>query len=253
MKDKMEKDDEINPESYIEEPWDIIGSYFKGKHLSRLVIHQIESFNNMVKYQIPKTISMFNPVNISSDKDISLSNGKHKLEISIEFDNFGILPPQLHENNGASKLMFPQEARRRNFTYASNMQIDLKIKYLVRSGDQYDSEQIFYRDLKNIHIGKLPIMLKSCICSTQQYKHLSSNVMDECSMDAGGYFIINGSEKTCLAQERVAENMVHVFNIEKTNTKWSWSAELKSVPDFRCISPKQINIYLSMRNDGFGN
>ena len=249
----MAKSGEINPECYIEEPWDVIGSYFKGKHLSRLVTHQIESFNNMVKVQIPKTISMFNSVKISSDKDLSLSNGKHRLEISIDFENFGILPPQLHENNGASKLMFPQEARLRNFTYASNMQVDLKIKYLVRSGDEYESEQIFYKELKNIHIGKLPIMLKSCICSTEQYRHLSSNVTDECSMDAGGYFIINGSEKTCLAQERVAENMVHVFNIEKTNTKWSWSAEVKSVPDFRCISPKQINIYLSMRNNGFGN
>jgi DNA-directed RNA polymerase II subunit RPB2 len=244
--------DPIDPKAYIEEPWDVIGSYFKGQHLSRLVTHQLESFNSMVKYKIPNTISMFNPVKIVSTKDVHAMSGKNRLEMSVEFENFGLLPPQLHENNGASKLMFPQEARLRNFTYASNMQIDLKIKYLVRTGEDYESEQIFYRSLKNIHIGKLPIMLKSCICSTHQYKHLSPEMTGECSMDAGGYFIINGSEKTCLAQERVAENMVHVFNIEKSNTKWSWSAEVKSVPDFKSISPKQINMYISTKNNGFG-
>ena len=38
----------INLSEYIEEPWDIIGSYFKGKHLKQLVRHQIESSNVFV-------------------------------------------------------------------------------------------------------------------------------------------------------------------------------------------------------------
>ena len=61
--------------------------------------------------------------------------------------------------------------------------------------------------------------------------------------DAGGYFIINGSEKTVLGQERAAENQVYCFNVKKSN-KWSWMAEIKSVPDYKCISPKQINMIL---------
>ena len=36
-------------------------------------------------------------------------------------------------------------------------------------------------------------------------------------MDAGGYFIINGSEKTVLAQERAAENKVYCFKLRKNN------------------------------------
>jgi len=70
-------------------------------------------------------------------------------------------------------------------------------------------------------------------------------------MDPGGYFIINGSEKTCLAQERASGNMVHCFHTPK-NTKWAWNAEIKSVPDFKCISPKQISIMISTKNNGFG-
>ena len=38
----------------------------------------------------------------------------------------------------------------------------------------------------------------------------------------------------------------------KNTTKWSWYAEIKSVPDFKCISPKQIEMMISIKNNGFG-
>jgi hypothetical protein len=34
---------------------------------------------------------------------------------------------------------------------------------------------------------------------------------------------------------------VYCFNVSKNDTKYTWKAEIKSVPDFKCISPKQIN------------
>jgi DNA-directed RNA polymerase beta subunit len=58
---------EKNP--YIEDPWNIIETYFKDQHLDRLVRHQIESYNNFVGYQIIKTIDMFNPLHIKSEND----------------------------------------------------------------------------------------------------------------------------------------------------------------------------------------
>ena len=73
---------------------------------------------------------------------------------------------------------------------------------------------------------------------------MSSVSTQECYMDPGGYFIINGSEKICLAQERAAENQIMCFDVEKSNTKWNWVAELKSVPQNKCISPKQINMLM---------
>ena len=250
--ERVEKMD-IDPTGFIEAPWDIIESYFRGKHLSQMVRHHLESYNDLVTHQIPKTISMFNPVLVRSEQDLDPETGKYRLDLCITFENFSIYRPQIHENNGATKLMFPQEARLRNFTYAANMTLDMNIKYTVRNGENLDSEQTFYRKLQGIHIGKLPIMLKSCICVTEQYRHVPTSVTGECAMDAGGYFIINGSEKTCLAQERAAENLVQCFNVEKGNSKWSWIAEIKSVPDFKCISPKQIAMYIATKNNGFGN
>ena len=250
--DEIERQIRENVGSYIETPWTIIESYFRNQHLKQLVRHQIESYNDFVMNQIQKTIEMFNPVHICSEQDFDPASGKYKLEIIINFTNFSIHRPQIHENNGASKLMFPQEARLRNFTYSSNMTIDMNIKYMVRGGDTLENIQTFYKILPNIQIGKLPIMLKSSICVLNQYNHVSADETGECKFDAGGYFIINGSEKTVLAQERAAENKVYCFNISKNSTKWTWRAEIKSVPDFKCISPKQINMMITTKSNGFG-
>ena len=222
---------DINVNKFIETPWKILQSYFDGEHLERLVRHQLESYNNFVSYQLFKTIDMFNPLRVVSEQDYHAETKQYALEIFITFENLKIFRPQIHENNGAVKLMFPHEARLRNFTYASAMTIDINIKYVVRSGPNMDLIRTFHNIIPNNHIGKLPIMVKSNICVLKQYHHFDSNSTGECNMDAGGYFIINGSEKTVLGQERAAENKVYCYNISKNNTKYSWVAELKSIPD----------------------
>jgi DNA-directed RNA polymerase beta subunit len=181
---------DIENEPYIETPWNIIESYFKGQQLERFVRHQLESYNNFVSYQIIKTIEMFNPLHIASEQDFDQSSKKYALEIFITFENFHIYRPQIHENNGAIKLMFPQEARLRNFTYSAATTIDVNIKYVVRNGSNLENTQIFHKTIPSVHIGKLPIMLKSNICVLNQYKHFDNEKTGECKFDAGGYFII---------------------------------------------------------------
>ena len=243
---------DIEHNKYIEEPWTIIESYFRDQHLNRLVRHQLESYNNFVGYQIIKTIEMFNPIHIKSENDYHEASGKYSLEVFITFENYNIYRPQIHENNGAIKLMFPQEARLRNFTYSAGMTIDLNIKYVIRDGENLENVKTLYKTLPKIHIGKLPIMLKSNICVLNQYNYVDSQHTGECRYDAGGYFIINGSEKTVLGQERGVENRPNIFNVSKNDTKYTWKAEIRSVPDFKCISPKQINMMMSSKNNGFG-
>ena len=234
-------------------PWILIESYFKHKHLKQLVKHQLESYNYFVNNQIQQTIEMFNPLLIASEHDFIKELNLYRLEIEITFENFSIYRPQIYENNGSTKIMFPQEARLRNFSYSSAMTIDLNIKYIIRNGENYKNVLNYQKKIKNVHIGKLPIMLKSDLCVLNQYKHLNHNETGECYMDPGGYFIINGSEKTCISQERAAENQIYCYNIEKNNNKWSWKAEMKCIPDWKCISPKQINILVASRNNGYGN
>ena len=236
----------------IEDSFAVIQSYFKGQELGRLVRHQIESYNHFVNSQIQNTIDMFNPVVIHSDNDYVEEHDKYLLEVNLSFENFKLYPSQIHENNGATKMMLPQEAKLRNFTYSSAMTVDLDIQYLIRNTEKMDSPKIISKKISKINIGKLPIMIKSSICALTQNRHVSHQFTGECPMDCGGYFIIKGSEKTVLGQERAAENRIYIFD-GKNTTKWQYYAEIKSVPDYKCISPKQIEVLISNKNIGFGN
>ena len=236
---------------YIEEPYTIIESYFKGQSSSRLVRHQIESYNHFINLQMPETIRMFNNTKIRSIKDYNPEKDQYGLEIEVNFENLKIYPPQIYENNGATKMMLPMEARLRNFTYASNMTIDVVVKYTVRDTEAMDQPRVISKVLPKVNIGKMPIMVKSSICVLTQNPQLDPVDVGECAFDHGGYFIIKGSEKTVLPQERAAQNSVYCYD-GKNASRCSWYAEIKSIPDYKCISPKQIEIEVASKNNGYG-
>ena len=256
---KMIGENMINPDTavlshlgdYIEQPFKIIESYFNGRHSSSLVRHQLESYNDCIHRQIPQTIQMFNPVIIHSDKDILSDSDKYSLEIEILFTNLKLYPPQIYENNGATKLMLPVEARLRNVTYASNMTIDINITYHIRDAVNMEKPRTIKNVIPKVSIGKFPIMVKSSICVLTQNTHINPVSVGECEFDHGGYFIIKGSEKTVLQQERAAQNIVYCYD-GKNTSKCRWYAEIKSVPDNKCISPKQIEIEVASKNNGYG-
>lgn len=72
-------------------------------------------------------------------------------------------------------------------------------------------------------------MVRSNFCVTNKAQTDEElYAIDECPMDMGGYFIINGSEKVLIAQERMAGNYVYIF--EKAQpSNISHVAELTSV------------------------
>lgn len=59
-------------------------------------------------------------------------------------------------------------------------------------------------------IGRLPVMLRSskCILSSKSEREMA--LLQECPLDPGGYFIINGTEKIILVQEQLSKNRVLV-------------------------------------------
>jgi DNA-directed RNA polymerase beta subunit len=88
---------------------------------------------------------------IHSDQYYNKELKKYSLEINLRFQNFQLNRPQIFENNGSTKVMFPNEARLRNFTYSSTTTIDIHIQYIVRSGPELEDVQYF----NNIIFGKL--------------------------------------------------------------------------------------------------
>jgi DNA-directed RNA polymerase II subunit RPB2 len=236
--------------NYEEEPYEILGSYFQDKELNRLTRHQTESMNHFINYQMQATIYMFNPRIVCSEKDFNAETGEYALTLVYNIKNLKFYPSQLYENNGSTKLMMPQEARLRNFTYASKTTVDLHIEIRVRN--EKNELQISEMVIPNIKFIDLPIMLKSSNCIIHQYSQDFKAITGECPKDCGGYFVIKGSEKTVLGQERAAENRIYIF-AGKNTPKWDWVAEFKSVPDSKCISPKQIEMLVSSKTNLYGH
>jgi hypothetical protein len=85
-------------------------------------------------------------------------------------------------------------------------------------------------------------MVKSAICVLTQNKHINPTITGDCAMDCGGYFIIKGSEKPSW-DKRAAENKIYCFD-GKPTTKWAWLCGNQVRPDFKCISPKQVEMMI---------
>ncbi|CRK45500.1 hypothetical protein BN1723_019744, partial [Verticillium longisporum] len=98
------------------------------------------------------------------------------------------------------------ECRLRDMTYGAPIFVD--IAYIR------DKSKIVRR---NVPLGRLPVMLKSAKCRLNGASNKEMALMNECPLDPGGYFIINGTEKVILIQEQLSKNRVIVEADEKNN------------------------------------
>ena len=184
-------------------------------------------------------------------KTIDVNKHRYDLEINIYFNS--ITPPVIYENNGSQKIMYPNEARARNFTYASNTFIDFHFKTRERFGEAFcNIKDHPVTVINKVTCGKLPIMLgsKACILSSKTYNRKID--YEECEYDEGGYFIVNGTEKVLVCQERQAENKVYVFENSKSQSKYSHTCEIKSLPDKKVLTPKNIQVKITSKENIHG-
>ena len=84
--------------------------------------------------------------------------------------------------------LLPNEARLRNLTYSAPLYVDI-----TKTGYKEHKEQIKTQHEKMI-IGEIPIMLRSTYCLLNGMKDRDLCELNECPLDPGGYFIINGSD-----------------------------------------------------------
>ncbi len=89
--------------------------------------------------------------------------------------------------------------------------------------------------IQKVPLCDIPIMLRSSFCALHDQTDNEIMGMGECPYDQGGYFIVNGSEKVIIAQEKMANNHVYVF--EKTRgeikSKYAFQCECRSQADER--------------------
>ena len=83
--------------------------------------------------------------------------------------------------------------------------------------------------LEKIYLGKFPLMLQSNFCILNNLPRELRSSMGECKNDSGGYFIIDGKEKTVVCQEKFADNMLYIKEVN--DDKYLYSAEMRCVSE----------------------
>lgn len=172
--------------------YELIKLFFKEKTLVR---QHIDSFNYFVDHELKSILDANNIV----DSDIDHTFYLKYLDIRVG-------APSITENMIETHV-YPLECRNRDLTYSANIYVDIEY---VRN------KQIVVK--RDLCMGKLPIMLRSNRCllnsksndliestKTQKKKIYESQ---ECFIDNGGYFIIQGIERVILIQEQLSKNRI---------------------------------------------
>ena len=155
----------------------------------------------------------------------------HEYEISLEFEKISVRNPTIFENNGAVHPMMPNDARLRNLTYASPVNVDVKVTTTFIDHTRGGIKESKVRVFPHVHLGKIPIMVGSKYCLLHDQTHIEARAQGECAEDIGGYFIIMGGERAMISMERMSENRPFVFRNGRGSVKD------KEVVEIKCIGP----------------
>jgi DNA-directed RNA polymerase II subunit RPB2 len=249
-----EYEDDEGGDITSEDCWAVISSFFDTKGL---VSQQLDSYDEFTRNTIQDIVKengsvileQNTPYNPDEDSDPII-----KRRYEIKFGRVYLARPTHTEGDGTTVSLFPHEARLRNLTYSGAMLADISNRIMIAKeshapaeGEEEDTEatttttmgpggatQIKWEredvpmddEGARVFIGKLPVMLRSELCHLRNQSDEALFAFNECPYDQGGYFVINGSEKVLIAQERSAANIVQVFR--KKQGPIPWTAEIRS-------------------------
>jgi DNA-directed RNA polymerase beta subunit len=237
----------LNSDEFQKYTWSAISSYFQENNGQSLIHHQVESYNDFILNKLEEIIKGFNEIDIYHKYSTSLEQFEYHIIVNIK--NPAITKPTIFEKDGSTKPMTPMEARQRNFSYSSSLYIDFEIE--SRWFDETNTRQSAKKEIKNVCLGKIPVMIGSNYCNLKTSATLSLN-NEECKYDNGGYFIINGNEKVVISHDRISENKTYVF-LETKMSQYSHVAEIRSVPDNNFGPPKLTTVKISTKPTHFGH
>ena len=205
-----------------EDLWPLVETYMHEKGLAR---QHIDSFNELIR------IGLQQIVNEVGEVPIEVAEKPYR----IVFGKITVGRPRVKEADGSSSMVTPMEARLRNLTYAAPIYLEMGI-----AGEGYEGPPSY----EPIHIGELPVLLKSDCCILSRMDHEELMAIGEDPSDPGGYFIVNGSERVIVALEDLAPDRILV-DIERAGAKPVYRAKV-----FSTTVGLRARIELVMKSDG---
>ena len=222
------QDDSDVPDNLV---WKLLKSYIE---VHGAVRHQIESFDNFVTNILPRIIM--------ENSDITCVHSSERFSHHLHFCNVTVRQPTCREADGFERKVMPYVARWRGFTYASSVVVDLvHDKVDQRTTPAKLVSRKVYRD---VVLCRIPVMIYSKLC----YLTTTHDTEYECKMDRGGYFIVNGIEKSLLAQEKLRTNFPYVFPCR--NNRFQYVCEVRSCHELKMRSTSTLYMYITKSIEG---
>jgi len=124
---------------------------------------------------------------------------------------------------------------------------ELTEKSLMPSKKSSDHRtQVITKTIKNVYLGKFPIMVQSDFCILAGLPKEVKFQMGECHNDPGGYFIIDGKEKAVIPQEKFADNMLSIR--KSSDDHFLYSADIRSVSENLSKPVRTLSVKIVAQN-----
>ena len=200
--------------------WSIIQDILTREGIAR---QHLNSFDEFLENGLQAIIDETNIIEIeNAEYPYKIQLGKIKLK-----------EPRIMELDGSITRINPAEARLRNVSYVAPFYIEASV---VEDGKVLET--------KPIHIGDIPIMVKSTGCLLRNFSEQKLIDQGEDSSDPGGYFIINGSERVIVGLEDLSYNKI-IADEERVGGKKVFKAKVYS-----SIVGYRAKLELILKDDG---
>lgn len=194
----------------------IINTYFTTQEYP-YTRHHIDSYDQFMSTDLRSILRTSNPILILKDLLPNTNTYAYKVEIFVggkDADKLRIGTPVVSLDKGEDvRLLFPNEARLRNLTYAADVIADIEVRltFSEKSADgQVLSGEPVEITIPNVSLFRIPIMLHSRYCLLHNKPKDFLRQAGECPYDQGGYFIVDGSEKVLVTKQEQAFNTLYI-------------------------------------------
>ena len=233
----------INAEEARKLSMDCIHKYFTTQ-FTPLTRHHIESYDQFIERDIKDIIAAQNPIiilkNDASQRNLQVYKYKVKIYVGGESGSeIFIGTPTIALQNGEEvRVLFPNEARLRNLTYAVQVQANIRVEVTILTPvpeTQRLKPVTTIIDIPKFHLCNIPLMLQSRYCILHGKPAPLLTEMGECPQDPGGYFIIDGSEKVIVTRQEGAFNTLWITE-QDNDPSVSYYASIS------CLNPKSHEV-----------
>jgi len=200
--------------------WSIIQDILSREGIAK---QHLNSFDEFLQKGLQEIINEINHI------DIENAEYPYKIQLGrIQFKQ-----PRMMELDGSITHITPAESRLRNVSYVAPLMLEANV---IEDGKTLET--------RFIHIGDIPVMVKSDACILRSFSDQKLIDHAEDPFDPGGYFIINGSERVIVGLEDLSYNKI-IVDAEKVGGKKVYKAKVYS-----SIVGYRAKLELVLKEDG---